>query len=63
MVNNLDNAKFLDSEGLSEESEALQSHSCDTGLPPGCDCVCHQACDFGKNYSGDPSDHGFYEMK
>ncbi|MCK5449680.1 hypothetical protein KAI32_02345 [Candidatus Pacearchaeota archaeon] len=39
VLDNLANAEFLGSN---------ESSGCDTGLPPGCDCICHQSCDFGR---------------
>lgn len=80
ILENLANAEFLSD---SEESncyasgsgcDALPPPSCDAGpLPPGCDCICHTPCDFGKdknNYSaGNPkyesgiAKNEVYEMK
>ena len=54
VLENLANAEFLDSEEMSG-CDALPPPSCDAGpLPPGCDCICHTPCDFGRlanNYS------------
>ena len=71
-LDNLDNAEFLDSK-VSLECDALPPPSCDAGpLPPGCDCFCHTACDFGKmgkhsgvrgsGYEPNTADPKIYEM-
>lgn len=65
VLENLANAEFLDSK---------ETSGCDAGpLPPGCDCICHQSCDFGRaenSYSVGDSNHEsgitkneVYEMK
>jgi len=73
VLENLVNAKFLGSEELSG-CDALPPPTCDVGpLPPGCDCICHTPCDFGRaenNYSAGDSKYEsgmakneVYEMK
>ena len=53
VLKNLANAEFLDSEG---------SSSCDAGpLPPGCDCICHTPCDFGRAENGHSVGDSTYE--
>lgn len=72
ILKKLANAKFLDSKELSG-CDALPCFGCDAGpLPPGCDCICHTPCDFGRakgNYSAEDSkynsnfaDREVYEM-
>jgi len=39
-LDKLANAKFLDISSLND---------CYTSLPPGCDCICHTPCDFGRS--------------
>ena len=54
ILEKLANAKFLDSEEMSD-CDTLPCFGCDAGpLPPGCNCICHTPCDFGRaenNYS------------
>jgi hypothetical protein len=53
--------------------DSLPCFGCDAGpLPPGCDCICHQPCDFGKagnkssvgdsKYESDIPNNEVYEM-
>jgi len=55
--------------------DALPPPSCDAGpLPPGCDCICHTPCDFGRaennylaekdsKYDSNFAKNEVYEMK
>ena len=44
----LASAEFLDSDE-SGGCDSLPCFGCDAGpLPPGCDCICHTPCDFGR---------------
>ncbi len=82
VLENLANAEFLDSP--TEESncyapgpgcDALPPPTCDASpLPPGCDCICHTPCDFGRaednysvkeglKYESNPAKNEVYEMK
>ena len=50
-LNNLKDAQFLGSKEASG-CDSLPCFGCDAGpLPPGCDCICHTSCDFGKSQS------------
>ena len=61
ILESLTDGEFL---GLSDLSgcDGLPPPACDAGpLPPGCDCICHTPCDFGKsesNYSS-PKDSNY----
>ncbi len=62
VLEKLANAEFLGVALLGEDS----TYSCDRGLPPSCDCVCHQPCDFGYETSGEKSNtpnNEVYEVK
>lgn len=55
-------AEFLDIEKLSG-CDALPCFGCDAGpLPPGCDCICHTPCDFGKTSTYEASNNEVYEL-
>ena len=60
LLEKLDDAEFLGLE-KSMSCDALPCFGCDAGpLPPGCDCICHTPCDFGKTgnkYSIKTSDY------
>ena len=75
-LKNLAKAQFLDSKEASSNCDpdcdagcdALPCFSCDASpLPPGCDCVCHTPCDFGKNQNAETyqgtSKSEVYEME
>jgi len=48
VLEKLANAEFIESEEMSG-CDALPCFGCDAGpLPPGCDCICHTPCDFGR---------------
>lgn len=62
ILEKLVNAEFLSDSGDELNSyapgpgcDALPPPTCDAGpLPPGCNCICHTPCDFGRaenNYS------------
>jgi len=40
--------KYLDNLIRGKFLEISEVFGCDGGLPPGCDCICHTPCDFGR---------------